>query len=187
VGRTPDLPSGGRTDDLHVRGDCEALYLHTGDRYEPWILVEQRDVVVTVHAAESGQLPGTARLYQLDGVNQRWIGLENDGGLARLVVDDPLQDFFGPWFAFESGESVEVRAHARTDTGQFEFWAGGTVLQAPVAEWTSDWSTASPVLLTHTVGRDRTLDDLGLRLDVRPGPRLELCSALVEDLEAGGR
>ena len=186
VSHSPDLPVGGAADDLHVRGDCEALYVHTGDRYEPWVLVEERDVVVTVHAAESGQLPGTARLYDLAGVNQRYVGLENYQGLARLVVDDPLQDFFGPWFELPSGDSVEVRAHARSDTGQFEFSAAGTVLQAPVAEWTPDWSSAHPVLLTHTVGRDRTLDDLGLRLDVRPGPRPALCEALLEDVEQSG-
>ncbi|GAB4068018.1 hypothetical protein GCM10028777_25730 [Angustibacter speluncae] len=186
VSRSDELPSGGHADDLHVRGDCEALYLHTGDRYEPWVLVEERDVVVTVHALESGQLPGTARLYDLAGVEQRYVGLENYQGLARLVIDDPFQDFYGPWFELPAGSSVEVRAHARSDTGQFELTAGGTLLQAPVAEWTSDWSTASPVLLTHTVGRDRTLDDLGLRLDVRPGPRPALCSALLADLEQAG-
>ena len=36
VGR-PARPAG-TTDDLDIRGDCDALYLNTGDTYEPWVL-----------------------------------------------------------------------------------------------------------------------------------------------------
>ena len=43
VHQVDGLPSGGSTDDLAIRGDCDALYLNTGDRYEPWVPVEERD------------------------------------------------------------------------------------------------------------------------------------------------
>ena len=34
--------AGGTADDLGIRGDCEALYVNTGDANEAWLLVEER-------------------------------------------------------------------------------------------------------------------------------------------------
>ena len=36
------LDDDGRTDELRIAGDCDALYLNTGDTYEPWTTVQAR-------------------------------------------------------------------------------------------------------------------------------------------------
>ena len=35
-------------DTLQVVGDCDALYIATGDQYEPWVLVEARPLTATI-------------------------------------------------------------------------------------------------------------------------------------------
>jgi hypothetical protein len=180
VVQSPYLPGAGQTDQLHVRGNCDALYQHIGDRYEPWVVVQQRDLVVTVSADRGGQLPGQARLFQLDGVQRRVVMLEIYEEQARLVIDDPHQDFYGPPFDLRPGESVDVVAHARPQIGQVAFSAAGTELQAPLMEWTEDW-VSIPTLLTDAVGDDKTLDALGLTLHDHEGDELELCSQLLRD------
>ena len=136
--------------------------------------------MVEVTADAGGQLPGRALLFDLDGVAHRQVLLETYGGQARLVIDDPYQDFYSDLFPLAAGDTVEVVAHARPETGQVVFTAADVQLQAPLVEWDADW-ISRPVLLTDTVGDDKTLDDLGLTLADSEGPPLELCNRLLAD------
>ena len=50
VVQSSTLPADAPADQVQVIGDCQALYLATGDQYEPWVTVESRDLVVAVEA-----------------------------------------------------------------------------------------------------------------------------------------
>ena len=50
VVQSSTLPADAPADQLQIVGDCQALYLATGDQYEPWVTVEARDLVVSVEA-----------------------------------------------------------------------------------------------------------------------------------------
>ena len=44
------LPTGGQTDDLAILGDCQTLYINTGDQYQPWLPVQDRDRLLVLTA-----------------------------------------------------------------------------------------------------------------------------------------
>ncbi len=50
VVQSSTLPADAPADRLVIIGDCQALYLATGDQYEPWVTVEARDLVISVEA-----------------------------------------------------------------------------------------------------------------------------------------
>ncbi len=144
VSRSDTLPGSGSADDLHVTGDCESLYVNTGDQYEPWNLVEQRDMVVDVTPIFVDYHPGTLRLLEQDGVETRYVSLEFDKDVpqARLVVEDKDGNFYSPWFEVERGHRITVTAQAVPDIFQTRIRVGDNPdydLYVPVGEWNKDW------------------------------------------------
>ena len=56
------LPTGGDTDDLAILGDCQTLYINTGDTYQPWLPVQDRDRLLVLDRQDRPTLhPGRAR------------------------------------------------------------------------------------------------------------------------------
>ena len=45
------LEDDGETDELRIAGDCDALYLNTGDAYEPWATVQARGQAARIRPA----------------------------------------------------------------------------------------------------------------------------------------
>ncbi|MFT5978292.1 MAG: hypothetical protein ACI83Y_001053 [Candidatus Azotimanducaceae bacterium] len=92
VKQADDLPDDAGADELHIVGDCDALYLSTGDRYQPWAPVEVRDVVLEIEAVQRLDEPtGVALrdsilLLSFDGIEDRDVVLEQVGeDLYRVV------------------------------------------------------------------------------------------------------
>ena len=69
VSQVQSLPEGGQTDDLAILGDCQTLYLNTGDRYEPWVPVQDRDRLLVLTALEPTLHPGRADLVHVTGTD----------------------------------------------------------------------------------------------------------------------
>ncbi len=83
------LPDDAPTDTLFIRDDCAALYLATGDQYQPWILVQAQDLGVDVAVDPRGGEPTTLSLFVVAGVHDRSISLDYDGrNRVRLVIDE---------------------------------------------------------------------------------------------------
>jgi hypothetical protein len=144
VSQSDSLPRQGKADDLHITGECEAMYVHTGDQYEPWNLVDQRDMVVTVLPTFVDYHPGTLRLFRQDGVEMRYVSLEFDADTpqARLVVEDKDGNFYSPWFEVARGREVRITAHATPDLFQTRIRVNNDSrydLYVPVGEWNRDW------------------------------------------------
>ncbi|KGN42879.1 hypothetical protein N801_11200 [Knoellia aerolata DSM 18566] len=144
VSRSDGLPGSGTADDLHITGDCAALYVHTGDQYEPWNLVEQRDMIVDLMPTFTNYKPGLLRLFQQFGVETREVSLEFDAVApqARLVVEDRDGNFYSPWFEVARDRPIRVTAHARPEFFETRIRVNDDPqydLRLPVAEWNRDW------------------------------------------------
>lgn len=142
--RSDGMLVGGTADDLHIIGDCEALFVNTGDQYEPWNLVEQRDMTVEVTPTFVEYKPGTYRLFEQTGVEDRHVSLEfdRDTPQARLVVEDRDGDFYSPWFETARGRVIRVTAHTEPDVFDTRIRINDDSkydLHLPVAEWNRAW------------------------------------------------
>ena len=132
---SPDLPHGGRTDDLWIRGDCDAVYLNTGDRYEPWQLVQQRPVVVQAVVPDDPN-PGVVPLVDLDTTPRRGVDLQVREDEARVRIDTGDDTFIGPWFDLLEPRTVRVGIHNQPELGYAEVSSspGGFVGYVPARD-----------------------------------------------------
>ncbi|MDT0215270.1 hypothetical protein Q9R29_15365 [Rothia sp. ARF10] len=184
VSRSDSLPEGGSADDLHVVGDCAALYVNTGDQYEPWTLVEQRDMTVVVTPTFLDYHPGLLRVFEQDGVERRHVSLEFDAAApqARLVVEDDDGNFVAPWFEVARGRQVSITAHAIPELSQIRLRVDDdprSDLYVPTAEWNEDWYsdlTSLRFLRTHDGG-----SQAHARVSNRWGPVPGLCGRLTSN------
>lgn len=181
VGGSDGLPTTGRADDLHITGDCAALYVNTGDRYEPWTLVQQRDKVVTVVPVFEDYQPGTIRLLHQSGLEERYVGLEFDAALpqARLVVQDADGNFYSPWFEVVRDRPVIVTAKAVPELGQVRVRVDDdptSDLYLATSEWDADWFKVQSSL-TFTTAADHGSPRHAV-VSNRYGPVPTLCATL---------
>ena len=187
VSQSDELPGAGTADDLHVTGDCESLYVNTGDQYEPWNLVEQRDMVVDVTPVFVHYRPGTLRLLEQDGVEMRYVSLEFDKDIpqARLVVEDKDGNFYSPWFEVARGHRIRVTAHAVTEVFQTRIRVDDNPdydLYVPVGEWNTDWYN-DLTRLTFMTGHDGGRSD-HVRVSNSWGREPALCQRLLQDAKS---
>ena len=142
--RSDGVPTNGRTDQLHVTGECAALYQNTGDQYEPWTLVEQRDLAVTILPVFADYHPGTIPIFRQTGIEDRTVGVEFDSQLpeARLVIEDSDGNLYSPWFEVSRGKAFRVTAHSAPATGQTQIRVDDVPaydLYLATSEWNQDW------------------------------------------------
>jgi hypothetical protein len=138
-GSTLDGPA--PADRMRIVGDCQAVYLATGEPYEPWRPVELRGVSLEVTATGSGE-PGRLQLLEFDGAVQRSLMLDHGGhGIYRLIVARGTQDsLVGEWRALAPGEKLTV--DVRTDAEQTVFVIDGAAYldaTVPTLEWNRNW------------------------------------------------
>ncbi len=179
-------PAGGTADDLFVAGDCDALYLNTGDLYEPWILVERRPDVLSVRLSEE---LGTSRtpIAVVSGAIARTIYLETaPPRRVRITYTDDGIPFNGPWVEPYMGEHLRVGISVDTGSGRavVSSTPGGTVGSVPFTEWDDDWQ-ASPGDVRWTVPASGALTD-GVSAKVVEGRRLGLCERLLASARLDG-
>ncbi|GAA4720835.1 hypothetical protein [Nocardioides conyzicola] len=158
-----DLPSGGRTDDLWIRGDCDALYLNTGDRYEPWQLVQQRAVVVQALVADDAKA-GVVRLIEVDSTPRRSVSLLiSSSSQARVMIDTGDHTYFGQWFDLLEPRTVRVGVRPQPELGYAEVSStpGGFVGFLPVRE--SDEGVVRLLDLTPSDDRKPTTEGVTVR------------------------
>jgi hypothetical protein len=176
-------PTSGSTDALNIVGKCEALYQNTGDRYEPWLLVERRDMTAQVLATSQQPRRGILRLFHEDGVEDHWVSLEfKDDTQARLVVEDKDGNFYSTWFGFVTGQTLNV-----TLTGLTEFGLGRVRvndnplldLYLPLQEWNKDWYAVN----SRVEFAPRPPNGSGVSVLQEWGAIPELCHELADDAD----
>ena len=141
------LPSHPPTDQLAVVGDCEAVYLATGDLYEPWVPVAIRGLDVSVSVPEHLG-PGETTLVRLNGPRRRALVLQHDGlGNVRLAVVGNAVDEWSDWTPLEPGVTVRLSISARTSRNQFLIDVPGWVhTTVPIADWDDEWISVPNLL-----------------------------------------
>jgi hypothetical protein len=175
------LPAGGRADQLHITGPCAAVYLNTGDQYEPWTLVEQREMVVTVRPVFEDYRPGIIRLFRQTGLEERGVGVEFDSELpeARLVIEDPDGNLYSPWFEVRRARPFTVTAHTTPETGQTRIRIDDAVeydLYLATSQWNENWYNVQ-TRLSFTPANEHGSSRHAL-VSSEYGPVRELCARL---------
>lgn len=133
-----DLPPSGTTDDYYVVGDCQALYVATGERAGAWVPVQTRPVQFRVVVGDAGLRPGSARLMWFPGFTLRRLNLQaNLDGQVRLTLVGAPPDSAGRWLDIVPGDVITVSV--TSDTARNRYAASATVerggaLEAGVAE-----------------------------------------------------
>lgn len=172
------LPESAPPDELHILGDCAALYLSTGDRYEPWVTIEVRSMSVVAEAGPGGLRSGRLRLWNVDGVRPQHIDLETDpAGRARLLIGEGIYSLPTDWEPFRPGSRlvVELIADTARDLLRIEF--GDFTGSVPLSVWDPQWNA---VLTFPRFDLPTTEEQLaaGVALGHEFGPPLDLCTRL---------
>ena len=187
VSRTTTLPDEGTADQLQILGDCDALYLATGDQYEPWITVQAREFHVRATPMADRPQLGALPLITLDGLAQRSISLEGDGrGRVRLRMGEGLVYLPSDWVAVEGGASIDVGIRLVNSQNQYQVTLNGEFVgDMPASE--ADDNTQHTFVSIPSFALPSELDQriVGYRLTPEMGPRLDLCERLLDELDPG--
>lgn len=168
-------PRSGTADELWIDGECDAVYLGTGDSYEPWALVERRSVQVEVDIQRriaAARFP----IIEVRTTTPSSVWLEYDGhGRARIDLVTALGTNHGYWFHLLTGRSVRVGIRDLPGYGFAVVSAtpGGGIGYLRSAEWDDDWNSrlAEIAPLPRQVAR-------GIAVKVREGLALPICTRL---------
>ena len=183
VEQVPSLPSEpAPPDTLAVTPDCRALYLATGDRYEPWVLVAERPTVLEVGLGRRIEA-GTVRLASIVATSVRDVELEiRDDHHVRIVVRDAYAAVEGPWFGVYPTTTFRLAIAPRPSAqlATVSTTPGGLVAHVPYTRRDLDWNTA-PGLVVVDAGAAARARPLGATVQVREGLRPPLCDELVRD------
>lgn len=180
------FPTGGRTDDLAIRGDCETLFLHTGDLYEPWLPVEQRDRVITLTRA--GDLEaGNARLLEVEGTAPMSIDLEvNERDEYRFHVRWDDNRVATQWVPFPPAGAIDIGIRNRLDVLLWEFTVPQnlyadvpqTIANLPSSYFDEDWKALEGDITMNDAATEWR--SLGLKMSTSLGHDLALCRSLAD-------
>jgi hypothetical protein len=182
ISHSDALPVGGEADDLHIRGDCDGLYLNTGDAYQPWVIVEERSRVVSVRFPER-MTRAVVPLFVTHGDATRQIYLQTwrDGGV-QLGIHNENGDYLGPLFRPLPGEVLRVGLRTDSSLGYMELSStpGGFVGYVPIQEWGRDWISRIGSV-DELVSAPTRLPGSGIRVDPGRGLTPTLCERLARN------
>ena len=176
------LPAGGSTDDLAIRGDCEALYINTGDQYEPWLPVQERDQALELDYDVADLTPGQATLLTVTTTRQDRIDVQvSSQRQVRFVLHSGDQSFELAWIDPPTTGTLGLGIRNKIDFSSYEFEAtpGGVVGYLP-SVYFDDQEDSLPAELTITEDQP-ALERLGLRMTPREGFPLTLCESLARE------
>jgi len=181
VSQVQTLPTGGTTDDLAILGDCQTLYINTGDKYEPWLPVQDRDRVLQLSPV--GRLrPGRVTLLTVSGNNRETVQLEVDRhDRARFVTRNGSNTARGQWFDIPTAGGVRLGIRNLISFGFFQFQStpGGAVGYLPSVYFDPQWNSL-PALLT-VADHPSALARLGFTMQEQPGLPMTLCNELADE------
>lgn len=188
VSRIDGLPRGGSTDDIAIRGDCDAVYVNSGDESQPWVPVEHRSIVFAL-ALSPDFTATTVRLARIESEEPGAIWfMTNNRGQARVFLDTDEGVKPGYWFDVLPPGEIRVGVRDDPDLGYAEVSStpGGFVGFLRSFDYDESWigSSVDVVALDPPTKR---LERHGIRLRVERGLDPLLCTRLSDRALAGDR
>lgn len=182
VHQSDELPATSPADELHIVGNCDGLYMSTGEIYIPWVAVELRDLSVVVEADTSGFAASTLRVFSIGGIRQLHVSVETNGdNQVRLVTNEGIFSLPTPWYSLDPGERVEVSMIADPAREVFKLrltdrYDGLMRL----GEWRSGYGTFVMSSVMVDLASEQRQDVAGLTLTAAPGGAPPLCRRLLD-------
>ena len=181
VSQVAALPEGGETDDLAILGDCQTLFINTGNRYELWLPVQDRDRLLTLTAINGKLHRGRADLVHVTGTEPQGVRVDvNRDHQIRFVTSAGAARTRGAWFDLPTTGDIRLGIRNLIALGYFQFTStpGGAAGFLPSVYFDEEGNSV-PALLTVTAD-PAELASLGLRLDQAPGLPMSLCQELAK-------
>ncbi|CAN5715580.1 hypothetical protein BH24ACT5_BH24ACT5_03690 [soil metagenome] len=142
------LPEQALTDELHIVGDCRAVYLGSGDQYKPWIVVAVRDLTVDVDVGDTPLRAGVLPLLELrpEGTSSAttattFVMLESSADQrVRLRFGGAVYFFATEWFPVSPGDAVTLTLVADPVRERFALtFSDRPVEYLSIGEWDTTW------------------------------------------------
>ena len=171
------LPPAGRTDQIHIRGNCEGLYVNTGETNQQWVTVEEQARLLEVRFPDR-LVTGETLLFEI-GSDQRVVLRTRRDGYAWLIFQNADDRATGAPFLVGPDEVMRIGLRPDPALGYTELSStpGGFAAYIPYQEWDEDWQATIRDVVTPWAEAGR---DPKTRVSVRPGTPLptSLCPAL---------
>lgn len=181
-----ELPDSAPADMLAVRDDCSAVYLATGDRYEPWVVVDTEPTVLEITLSRDIRA-GEFTVATLEATSSRDVTVEvRRDHHVRVTVRDEFAEVSGPWFGVYPTTSFRLGIAHRSDLGLTEITTtpGGRVAFVPAHRRDDDWITYPGSV---TIGDPEEAARHGASMRQVPGLPSRLCHQLLADLPTAAR
>lgn len=179
------LEDDGRTDELRIAGDCDALYLNTGDAYEPWTTVQSRGRAVRIRP--DGRLrPGRVPLFRITGTGDTAVLEVTEDRDLRFVLIGDDGEYGANTFDFPPNGYADLDLRNQTQYGFYEITAepSGPVGFLRSTRTDDDWVTF-PAPLEY-LGTDDAARKVGVSLEPLQGLDMPLCQELYTAARAAG-
>lgn len=187
VSRITGLPEGGQTDDIAIRGDCDAVYVNSGDDTQPWVPVEHRSLVFQL-TLDRDFRPGTFELATIRSEEPGTIWfMTNSAGQARVLLDTDEGVRPGFWFEVLPPGKVRIGVRDDPDLGYAEVSStpGGFIGFLRSFDYDESW-IGSSVDVVPSPSPEREWERAGISLRVERGLDPLLCTRLDDRLAARG-
>jgi hypothetical protein len=178
------LPERGGADELAVIGDCDAVYIGTGESLSSWIAVDHRDRTFRLDVESDGMRPGSTSLMWFGSHTLRQLLVKvNLDGRARLVMIGATPDRSGHWLAVEPGDTIGVTVRDDSEVNRFVATATvagsdqRSVVTAPMTEWNHQFRSV-PIIPHLALNGEADAARIGLRLSVGTDAPPALCDRL---------
>ena len=156
------LPRNGPADRLQIVGDCDALFIGTGEPLAPWVPVEIRNVAFALRHIDQqsdGQRATTEiPLATFTSFATRTLFLQPVGGLRyRLGLRDSTSATLTDTMIAPGSDPIFVNILAVTDVGKYVIEVNGQPsFEVRMLERDADWATFPNVVrrITANVGTD---------------------------------
>lgn len=186
VTHSDSLADDGTTDELRIAGDCDAVYLNTGDAYEPWTTVQARGEAARIRP--DGRLrPGRVPLFRITGTDDTALLEVTEDREMRFVLVGSDGEYGANTFVFPPTGHADLNLRNLTQFGFYEITAApsGPVGYLRSTRTDDDWHT-TPAPLTW-LGDPAQARKVGVSIEHLRGLDMPLCEQLDEAAAAAGR
>lgn len=178
------LADDGETDELRIAGDCDALYVNTGDAYEPWTTIESRGEAARIRP--DGRLrPGRVPLFRIAGTEDSAALEVTEDRKLRFVLTGADGEYGANAFDFPPNGYADLNLRNLTQFGYYEITAqpSGSVGFLRSTRTGEDWHTAPARL--EWLGSATAAREVGVTVEHLDGLDMPLCEELAARATAG--